>query len=272
MATPGKRTAPAFAWYIEGRRLANDEFSKDIARPDRREPMMPRISPGHDSRMITYRTLPGSSTPYQRVNVGECTAWVQTNLELDLEVQHPDQTTETRPFIIDTFCQHHGAVEPTLYLSPSGKWVRRVSCAELSGLKPKPPLFIEITQPLASKWLWANGYPVPGRAAPVEANARIRNRRSPSPEQEYAYRLWHDGHLLQAEVAQEIQRLFHVPFVQSQVSRAIRRVDDWLQSIKAGSQASRARRSLTVGPIRKESSVPGPGKRLPRKEVDDHDD
>jgi hypothetical protein len=42
---------------------------------------MPRKSPGHDSRMITYRTLPGSSTRYQRVNVGECTAWVQTNLE-----------------------------------------------------------------------------------------------------------------------------------------------------------------------------------------------
>jgi hypothetical protein len=61
---------------------------------------MPRKSPGHDSRMITYRTLPGSSTRYQRVNVGECTAWVQTNLEFDLEVQHPDQTTETKPYII----------------------------------------------------------------------------------------------------------------------------------------------------------------------------
>ena len=77
---------------------------------------MPRKSPGHDSRMITYRTLPGSSTRYQRMNVGECTAWVQTNLEVGVEVQHPDQTTETKPFIIDTFYQHHGAVEPVLYL------------------------------------------------------------------------------------------------------------------------------------------------------------
>jgi hypothetical protein len=50
---------------------------------------MPRKSPGHDSRIITYRTLPGSSTRYQRVNVGECTAWVETNLEFDVEVQHP---------------------------------------------------------------------------------------------------------------------------------------------------------------------------------------
>ena len=222
---------------------------------------MPRKSTGPDSRMITYRTLPGSSTRYQRVNVGECTAWVQTNLEFDLEVQHPDQSTETKPFIIDTFCQHHGAIEPILYLSPSGKWVRRVSSSELSGLKPKPSLFIEISQHLATKWLWANGYPVPGLAVPANANARIRERRGPSPEQQYAHRLWHEGHLLQAEVAQEIQRLFHVPFGQSQVSRAIRLVDDWLQSIKASSPANRASPPLTVGPIRNQPSVPGPGKR-----------
>ena len=49
--------------------------------------------------MITYRTLPGSSTRYQRVNVGECTAWVQTNLEFELEVQHLDQTADTKPYI-----------------------------------------------------------------------------------------------------------------------------------------------------------------------------
>jgi hypothetical protein len=233
---------------------------------------MPRKSPGHDSRMITYRTLPGSSTRYQRVNVGECTAWVQTNLEFDVDVRHPDQTTETRPFIIDTFSQHHGAVEPILYLSPSGKWDRHVSLAELPGLKPKPPLFIEITQPLATKWLWANGYPVPGCAAPVKANARIRDRRGPSPEQEYAHRLWHEGHLSQAEIAQEIQRLFHVPFAQSQVSRAIKLVDDWLQSIKADSPASRARRSVTVGPSRSEPGMPGTGKRGGCKEGDDCND
>ena len=129
--------------------------------------------------MITYRTLPGSSTRYQRVNVGECTAWVETNVEFDVEVRHPDQTTETKPFVIDTFCQHHGAVEPILYLSPSGKWVRRVSFAELPGLKPKPPLFIEITQPLATKWLWANGYPVPGCAAP--SRGQRPNSRSARP-------------------------------------------------------------------------------------------
>ena len=27
MATPGERTVPAFGWYIEGRRLANDEMT-----------------------------------------------------------------------------------------------------------------------------------------------------------------------------------------------------------------------------------------------------
>jgi hypothetical protein len=234
--------------------------------------MMPRKSPGHDSRMITYRTLPGSSTRYQRVNVGECTAWVQTNFEFDLEVQQTDQTTETRPFVVDTFGQHHGAVEPSLYLVPSGKWVRRLSVGELAGLKPKPPLFIEITQTVATKWLWANGYPVPGCAAPVEANARIRDRRGPSSVQEYAYRLWHEGHRSQAEIAREIERLFHVPFAQSQVSRAVKVVDGWLQSVKADSPAWRARQSVTVGPSRNEPSVPGTGKRLKRKESDDHDD
>jgi hypothetical protein len=233
---------------------------------------MPRKSPGHDSRMITYRTLPGSSTRYQRVNVGECTAWVQTKLEFDVRVQHPDQTTETKPYIIDTFCQHHGAVELTLYLSPSGKWVRRVSFAELSGLTPKPQLFIEITQPLGTKWLWANGYPVPGCAAPVEDDARIRIRRGPSPVQQYAHRLWHEEHLSQEEVAQDIQRLFHVPLAQSQVSRAIKLVDDWLQSFAAESPARRARRSLTVGPSRNEPSMPGPAKRVASKEVDDCND
>jgi hypothetical protein len=232
---------------------------------------MPRKSPGHDSRMITYRTLPGSSTRYHRVNVGECTAWVQTNLEFDLEVQHTDQTTETRPFIVDTFCQHHGAVEPTLYLSPSGKWVRRVHFAELSGLKPRPPLFIEITQPLATKWLWANGYPVPGCAAPVEANVRIRNRRGPSPVQQYAHRLWHEGHRSQAEIAQEIGRLFHVPFAQSQVSRAVKRVDDWLQAIEANPPVRRAKRTAATDPSRNEPNprTSGGGRRVIRKLVGD---
>jgi hypothetical protein len=59
--------------------------------------MMPRKAPGHDSRVITYRTLPGSSRQYQRVKVGECTAWVQTNLEFDLEVRGPGGTTKTKP-------------------------------------------------------------------------------------------------------------------------------------------------------------------------------
>jgi hypothetical protein len=61
---------------------------------------MPRKSPGRDLGMITYRTLPGSSTRYERVNVGECAAWVQTYFEFDPEVQHLDQRTETKPFII----------------------------------------------------------------------------------------------------------------------------------------------------------------------------
>jgi hypothetical protein len=213
---------------------------------------MPRKSPTHDSRVITYRTLPGSSSQYQRVKVGECTAWVQTNLAFDLEVRGPDETTETKPYTVDTFREHRGAVEPTLYLTPSGKWVRRVAWQELPSLKPKPPLYVEVTQPFATKWLWANGYPVPGGAAPIEANAGIRDRRAPSPEQLHAHRLWHEGYLSQAEVAREIERLFQIPYNQSQVSRAVKRVDDWLTAMTANRPVRRAKRIVAADPSRNE--------------------
>jgi hypothetical protein len=55
-------------------------------------------------------------------------------------------------------------------------------------------------------------------------------------------------------------------------SRAIKLVDGWLQSVRADSLANRARQSLTVGPSRNDPSVPGTGKRLKRKEVDNRDD
>jgi hypothetical protein len=88
--------------------------------------------------------------------------------------------------------------------------------------------------------------------------------------QEYAHRLWQEGHLPQAEVAQEIERLFRVPFTQPQVSRAIKLAEDWLRSVKADSPARRARRSLTMGSGRNEVSVPRTGRRA-CKEADDGD-
>jgi hypothetical protein len=141
-------------------------------------------------------------------------------------------------------------------------------------VKPKPPLYIEVTQPFATKWLWANGYPVPGSAAPIEANAGIRDRRAPSPEQEHAHRLWYEGYLSQAEVAREIERIFQMPYTQSQVSRAVKRVDDWLKAIKANPLARRARRTVAADPVRNEPQpkVAGSGKRVVRKVVDDRDD
>ena len=85
-------------------------------------PPGPSSAPGaNDAAQISGT---GLASQYQRVNVCECTAWVQTNLEFDLEVRGPDQTTETRPYTVDTFREHHGAVEPTLYLTPGGKWFR----------------------------------------------------------------------------------------------------------------------------------------------------
>jgi hypothetical protein len=236
--------------------------------------MMPRKPTGHDSRVITYRTLPGSSPQYQRVNVGECTAWVQTNLEFDLEVRGPDQTTETRPYTVDTFREHHGAVEPTLYLTPGGKWFRRVPWQEIPSLRPKPPVYVEVSQPFATKWLWANGYPVPGGPAPIEANARIRHRQAPSPEQEHAHHLWHEGDLSQAEIAKEIERLFQTPYTQSQVSRAVKRVDAWLQAIKVSPPVRRAKRTVAADPSWNEPkpNVSGGGRRVVRKVVDECDD
>jgi hypothetical protein len=232
---------------------------------------MPRKSPAHDQRIITYRTLPDSSRQYQRVNVAECKAWVQTNLEFDLEVTGPNETPETRPCTVDTFREHHGAVEPTLYLTPSGKWFRRVPCHELPSLNPKPPLYIEVTEPFAEKWLWANGYPVPGVAAPVAANAAIRHRQAPRPEQVCAHRLWHEGHLSQAEVAREIEHLFHIPYAQAQVSRAVKRVDHWLQAKKPNPPVRRPRRTVTADPRRNQPKPEelGKGRRVVRKVIKD---
>ena len=234
---------------------------------------MPRKSPAHDQRIITFRTLSGSSRQYQRVNAAECTAWVQTSLEFELELRGPDGSTGTKPYTVDTFGEHHGAVEPTLYLAPSGKWFRRVFSHERPSLKPKPPLYVEVTQPFAEKWLWANGYPVPGVAAPVTANAAIRRQRAPGAEQVHAHGLWHEGRLSQAEIALEIQRLFQMPYTQGQVSRAVKRVDDWLQAANANPPVRPARRTGSADLLGKEPRPDAPrnGKRVVRKVVDDDD-
>jgi hypothetical protein len=232
---------------------------------------MPRKSSGKESRVITYRTLPGSSPRYQRVDVAECTAWVQTNLIFDLEVRGPDGTTETRPYTVDAFHEHRGAVEPTLYLTPGGKWVRRAGWQESPSLRPKPPIFVEVTQAFATTWLHANGYAVPGGKAPIEANARIRKRRDPTSEQKYAHHLSRESDMSQAEVAREIERIFQRSFTQSQVSRAVKRVDDWLQATTADPPARRVPRTTAADPSRTEPNprVSGGGRRVIRKAIGD---
>jgi hypothetical protein len=235
---------------------------------------MRRKSPRHDQQIITYRSLPGSARKYQRANAAQCTAWVQTRLAFDLDVRSPDGTSDTRPYTVDTFREHHGAVEPTLYLTPGGTWFRRVFSHERPSLKPRPPLFIEVTHPFAEEWLCANGYRVPGVAAPATANAAIRHRRSPKAEQMRAYQLWHESRLSQAEVAREIERLFHVPYTQSQVSRALKRVDAWLQAATPNPSVRRPKRTVTVDPrlIERKPEAPGKRRRVVRKVVADSDD
>jgi len=53
-----------------------------------------------------------------------------------------------------------------------------------------------------------------------------------------------------AEIAPEIERLFGTPYNQSQVSRAMKRVDDWLQAIKANPPVRRAKRTVAADPSR----------------------
>lgn len=215
---------------------------------------MPRRAGGQGSRVVTYRTVPGSSRPYRRANVGECTAWVQTTLAFELEVRGAGDgegdEPRTESYTVDTFGEHRGAVEPTLYLTPGGSWFRRTPWQEAPSLKPRPPLYVEVTQAFAVEWLRDNGYPVPGGVAPVEANARIRGRRAPSPEQVRAHHLWKEGGLTQAEIAREIERAFRTPYTQSQVSRAVKRVDDWLQAAKPEPTARRSRRTIATDPDR----------------------
>jgi hypothetical protein len=158
-----------------------------------------------------------------------------------------------------------------LYLTPGGTWFRRVWSHERPSLKPKPPLYIEVTQPFAKQWLGANGYPIPGVAAPVPANATIRRRRAPRTAQVRAQRLWHEGRLSQPEVAREIQRLFRIPYTQGQVSRAVKRVDDGLQAAAANVPVRRARRTVTADPrhIEPKPKAPGNGRRVVRKVITD---
>ncbi len=109
--------------------------------------------------------------------------------------------------------------------------------------------------------------------APIEANARIRNRQAPSPEQEHAHHLWHEGYLSQAEIAKEIERLFQTPYTQSHVSRAVKRVDAWLQAIKA-SPPVRAQADGRRGPKPERAQAQGARRRprVVRKVVDECDD
>jgi len=71
-----------------------------------------------------------------------------------------------------------------------------------------------------------------------------------------------------------IERLFDTPYNQSQVSRAVKRVDDRLQAIKANPPARRTKRTTAADPSQNEAKpkLAGRGKRVVRKVVDDRDD
>ncbi len=68
-----------------------------------------------------------------------------------------------------------------------------------------------------------------------------------------------------------IERLFDTPYNQSQVSRAVKRVDDRLQAIKANPPARRTKRNTAADPSQNEATpkLAGGGQRVVRKVVDD---
>jgi hypothetical protein len=71
-----------------------------------------------------------------------------------------------------------------------------------------------------------------------------------------------------------IERLFDTPYNQSQVRRAVKRVDDGLHAIKANPPARRTKRTTAADPSQNEAKpkVAGGGQRVVRKVVDDRDD
>jgi hypothetical protein len=103
------------------------------------------VSTGNRGRRVSFGVDAAELTRRGRsANAAECTAWVQTTLAFDLEMRSSDDTAETKPYTVDTFREHDGAVEPTLYLTPSRKWFGRVFSHERPSLEPSP-LFLSLT-------------------------------------------------------------------------------------------------------------------------------
>ncbi len=98
------------------------------------------------SRVITYERLPGSGRKFGRADEDQCQKWVMTTFTFGLEVRRPDRETETQPHTVNAFAQHRGSVEPSLYMTPAGKWFYRTAWHDEPGIVPRPPRFVEVCQ------------------------------------------------------------------------------------------------------------------------------
>jgi hypothetical protein len=235
--------------------------------------MAKKPTDGDGTRVITYERLPGSGSRFGRADHARCQKWVMTTFRFALEVRQPDGGTQTQAWTIDTFARHRGDVEPSLYLTPAGKWIYRVAWHDEPGIVPRPARFIEVPAEWAIRWLLANGYDIPGVVDPISA-AKLRKRKEPKPVQMRAHELYRLHGLNQSEVARRIQEEFRVPFTQPQVSRAVRRVDHWLRGERPDPEPRRRKRTHTRNP-RDLDSTPrrsGGGRHIVRKRVEDDAD
>jgi hypothetical protein len=229
---------------------------------------------GDGARVITYQRLPGLGSKFGHADHARCRKWVMTTFRFGFEVQQADGGTQTPTATVDTFARHRGAVEPSLYLTPAGRWVYRIAWYEEPEIVPRPARFIEVSIEWATRWLLANGYDIPGVVDPQTA-ARLRKRKGPKPVQMRAHELYRLHGLNQSEVAGRIQQEFRAPFTQSQVSRAVRRVEEWLRGDRPEPEPRRRKRTHSRAPQDLDSRPPrdGGGRRIVRKPVrDDADD
>ena len=229
---------------------------------------------GHDPRIITFRTLAGSRGQFDHANLGECERWVETTFTFGLETHHPDGSIEHTPHAVKTIDQHRGETAPTLYRTPTRKWFVRIPWHEEPKLKPQHPLFVEVREAWAVQWLYRNGYPVPGGVNPIPAHVKIRGRREPRPIDQHAHRLCMEGGYSQAEISRIIGIEFQRTYSQPQVSRAKKRVENWLNALDPERPKRRKKCTISRDPRKLEPKVSGygGGRHVIRKSVHDHHD
>jgi hypothetical protein len=118
---------------------------------------------------IVFCRLDGT---FGRVERADCTGWPETRLSFDLRIVE-DGVERWQPFDLDVFAAHRGNVEPSLYRTPDGTWLRRAAWHEHPNLTVTIPLYFEVGEWTAHDWLTRNRYEIPS-PAPKRRSERRR--------------------------------------------------------------------------------------------------